>query len=134
MPTTKLTAEQAFAIADQYHELTVNLGRYRIANRNDLTRQQQTNLFDYEWTFTNASQDFTFKGVSLLLSSAEVGEAVESIVRTTESLNNSVRTLNDIRKILKVAAAGATLAGAIISGHPIAIAQAVSDAASAVTG
>lgn len=132
MPSTQLTSEQAFQLAQAYQELAAALTKYRFDNWNSMIPEDRQRLEDYEWTLTTYSSDFNQKSVILLLTAPKTQEAVVNIVTTTKNLTQAVKTLQGINKILTIATAAFTLGGAIISGNPSAIGNAIAGAISAV--
>lgn len=132
MASTKLTSEQAFQLSQAYSQLREAVGNYRLDNWNQLTPAQRQKLEDYEWTLATNASDFLQKSVVLLLTAPETQQAVNNIVATTKDLVEAVKTLQGINKIFGVLTAAFTLGGAIISGNPIAIAQAIEGAIKAI--
>ena len=134
MPSTELSSAQAFEISQSYSQLRDAVGNYRLDNWKILSTEQRQKLEDYEWTLATFASDFLQKSVSLLLNAPQTQKAVGNISATTKELTNAVKTLKDINKILGIAAAAFTLGGAVISGNPQAILDAVAGAVTAVKG
>lgn len=134
MAKTKLNSLQAYEIAHGFYLLAVAVGTYRFDNWSQLTPSQRKNLEDFEWTLSNYSSDFNHKSISLLVNSAETQTAVASITETTEGMKKAIKKLTKINKVIAIATAAFTLGGAIISGNPKAIADAIVGAVAATQG
>ncbi len=132
MPSTELTSEQAFQISQAYYELAVKIGNYRYAKWDDMTPEERQKLGSYENSLLRQSSDFNQKSVVLLLTAPKTQIAVKNITETTKELTKAVKTLKSINKILGIAAAAFTLGGAIISGNPKAILDAIDEAITAI--
>ena len=133
MPTTELTRTQMNQLRDAYLDLSSNLGQYRIQNMGDLSISEINRLKDFEHTFSNISQNFNLQSVKLLLGSNDVAQAVTNINDTTKDLNEAVKKLKGIKKLIGIATAAVTLAGAVISGNPQAIGQSIAGVVVAIT-
>lgn len=132
MDTTTLNAEQAFEIAKKYYELAVEVGNYRFQHWNDLNEGERRELEDAEWTLSNYSSDFNYRSIVLLVNAAETKKAVAGIKSSTEKMTAAIASLNNIRKVIKIVTAAVTLGAAIITGHPLAIGEAILGVAAAV--
>lgn len=134
MPNTKLNSQQAFEIAQGFHNLAILAGKYRFDNWNQMTPNQRKSLEDFEYTLSNYSSDFNYQSIVLLVKSSEVQSAVSQITKTTKIMERAISNLKTINDVLGVLATAFTLGGAIISGNPVAIAKAIGDALTASGG
>jgi hypothetical protein len=134
MASTPLTSQQAYEIARGFHLMAVAVGTYRFSNWGSLTPDERKELEDYEWTLSNYSSDFNYKSITLLLDSQETQTAVVNITDTTKEMENAIDKLATVGKVIAIATAAFTLGGAIISGNPQAIGNAIAGAVSAVKG
>ena len=84
MPETKLTKAQTDQLRDAFLDLSSNLGQYRMSHSNDISEADVKKLKNFEHQFSNISQNFNMQSASLLLSSADVSDAMASITETTK--------------------------------------------------
>ena len=54
----KLTTEEARALAEHFYRISKELGNYRFARWNELTRDERREIESLEWSLLNASADF----------------------------------------------------------------------------
>ena len=109
----KLTAQEAFLLAKSFRDLSVSLGDYRFENWSQLTDKQKKTIEDAEWSLLNASADIRTVAVGLVLDETQL--SYEKLQQTTSDAKKAVGLLENIRKVIGVAAAAVSLAGAIIS-------------------
>ena len=116
-----LNAEDAFDLSKQFRDLGINLGNYRFANWTTLTPTQRRDLEDEEWSLLNASSDMTTKAVGLALEESEIN--VQHITSSVGKAKRSIKKLEKVGEVLKVATAAVGLAAAIVAKDPGAIAK-----------
>ncbi len=109
----KLTAQEAFLLAKSFRDLSVSLGDYRFANWSQLTDKQKKTIEDAEWSLLNASADIRTVAVGLVLDETQL--SYEKLQQTTSDAKKAVGLLENIRKVIGIAAAAVSLAGALIS-------------------
>ena len=109
----KLTAQEAFLLAKSFRDLSVSLGDYRFANWSQLTDKQKKTIEDAEWSLLNASADIRTVAVGLVLDETQL--SYEKLQQTTSDAKKAVGLLENIRKVIRIAAAAVSLAGALIS-------------------
>jgi hypothetical protein len=128
----ELTATQARALAESFHEMAVAVGRYRFAQWTRLSARQRQSLESAQWTLLNASSDFTARAIELTVD--DMQDALRGIASATTRLNHALLSVTAVSKAVKLAATGVKLAAAIMSGHAAAILSAIKEAASAAEG
>lgn len=120
---TRLTTEQSRELAEHFYRLSKELGDYRFANWEALSRSDRLSLEALEWSLLNASSDFTAGAVEVAL--AEAAPVMKEVARATKTMKSAIKRAKGIKKVLGIAAAAVTLAAAIVSGSPSAIAGAL---------
>jgi hypothetical protein len=121
MPTQKLTADDALALAGRFHDLAVAAGNYRFDNWEKLTTAQRKSLEDAQWSLLNASSDMITRAVGIILDGSET--SLKQIQAATGEAEKTLKTLKNIKKAIRVATAAVGLAAAIASKDPGAIAK-----------
>jgi hypothetical protein len=119
MRTQKLTADDALALAQEFHDLAVALGDYRFANWDDLTSAQRSKLEDAQWSLLNASSDAVTMAVGIALDSSQVSLA--KIRQATAKAQSTVKSIKTVKKVINIATAAVALAAAVASKDPGAI-------------
>lgn len=125
----KLTSDQAFALAQSFHDLSVELGNYRFRVHHELTPGQRRRLEDLQFDLLNTSTQFNALSISLALDDLE--ETLEDISAATDRMNKAIKKLKDVQRVIAIATSAVTLGAAIISMNPGAIADALGGVASA---
>ena len=109
----KLTSQEAFLLAKSFRDLSVSLGDYRFENWGQLTDKQRKAIEDAEWSLLNASADIRTVAVGLVLDETQL--SYENLQQTTSDAKQAVGFLENVRKVIGIAAAAVSLAGAVIS-------------------
>ena len=109
----KLTSQEAFLLAKSFRDLSVSLGDYRFENWDQLTDKQRKAIEDAEWSLLNASADIRTVAVGLVLDETQL--SYENLQQTTSDAKQAVGFLENVRKVIGIAAAAVSLAGAVIS-------------------
>ena len=121
-----LSAEDARSLARLYYDLAGSLGKYRFDNWDRLSARERGDIESLEWTLLTFSSDMTSRAIILGLN--DIRPALREITTATKNLRKSISRLNDVRAVIRSATKAVTLAAAIFSGNPEAIASAVSAA------
>lgn len=109
----KLTAQEAFLLGKSFRDLSVSLGDYRFENWGQLTDKQRKAIEDAEWSLLNASADIRTVAVGLVLDETQL--SYEKLQQTTSDAKTAVGFMENIRKVINVATAAVSLAGAVVS-------------------
>lgn len=126
----KLTSDQAFVLAQAFHDLYVEIGNYRFRVHQDLTPAKRRQLEDLQFDVLNTSTQFNALSISLALDNLQ--DTLDDISAATEKMNKAIKRLKDVQKVIAIATAAVTLGGAIISMNLSAIASALGGVAAAV--
>ena len=127
-----ITAEESRAIAKLYSDLASALADYRFAHWTELTKAQRAEIESHEWTLLTYSSNMASRAIRL--AGSESAAALAGITRATKRLTAAVRRVGSVKRAFALATSAVALGGAIASGHPLAIGEAVSEALSVAEG
>ena len=127
---TKLTADDAFDLAKQFHDLSTAVGDYRFKNWDAITTAQMAKLKDAQFMLLNQSTHMVTEAVGLELDDAQDGLAALNGV--TAKAQRALKNIADIKKAIEITAALVKLGAAVASENPAAIAAATEDALTTV--
>jgi hypothetical protein len=117
-----LTADDAFQLARNFREVAKQVGDTRTGKWDTLTPDQRQTLENDEWDLLASSMSMRTKAVGIVLEEAKTSLA--KIVRVTDHARKAIKTLENVREAIGIASAVVTLAAAILSKDPQAIAKA----------
>jgi ABC-type dipeptide/oligopeptide/nickel transport system ATPase component len=117
-----LTADDAFQLARNFREVAKQIGDTRTGKWDTLTPDQRQTLENEEWDLLSSSMSMRTKAVGIVLEEAKTSLA--KIVRVTDQARKAIKTLENVRAAIGIASAVVTLAAAILSKDPQAIAKA----------
>ena len=121
-----VSADDARSLARLYYDLAGSLGKYRFDNWDRLTARERGDIESLEWTLLTFSSDMTSRAI--ILGMNDIRPVLQEITAATKKLRKSISRVNDVRSVIRAATKGITLAAAIFSGNPEAIAAAVASA------
>lgn len=127
-----LDAGQAQELAQEFHDLAVAIGQFRLDNVATLTPEQQSQLLNLQLQCVQFSNHFIAMG--LFAAQADLAATLAVIKQQTTVAANAIETINDINKALQIATAAAVLGASIASLNPSAVATGVQGLVSAVQG
>ncbi|HEY0977116.1 MAG TPA: hypothetical protein VGE21_06560 [Flavobacteriales bacterium] len=120
---TKITSQQARAIAGSFIAFAQAIGDYRIATWGELSRAQVQRLSDAQWTLLNYSDDL------LLLSNqtiaAEIEEPLSRLRTLSEDIGKRIKNLKDVQRVIDVAGRLIDLGAALAYPDPVRIIKAL---------
>jgi hypothetical protein len=119
----RLTAKQSRELAEAFYRLSKEIGDYRFARWEGLSRGERQSLEAVEWTLLSASSDFTAGAVDVALE--EVTPVLKRVAQATRSMKNAIKKAERADKVLGIASAAVKLTAAIVTGSPAAIAAAI---------
>jgi hypothetical protein len=128
----KLSADQAFELANEFHNLAVSVGNYRFDNWDDLTPTQRKRLEDLQWTLMNYSSDFIAQGISLTVDNLQ--GALNKLVNATSEANDAIKKIKVVNKVVAIATAATILGASIMSGNADGALKAGQDLVNAISG
>jgi len=125
-----LNADQARELACAFRQLSVALGDYRFQHWAALSKEDRDALESAEWTLLNYSSDCITQAVGLVLHDTQASLA--HIQQATAAAQQTVATIQDIKKVITISALAIKLAAALASTDPGAIAGALGNLSSAL--
>ena len=128
----KLTADDAFDLSKQFHDLSTAVGDYRYKNVDAITPAQMARLKDAQFMLLNQSSHMITEAVGLELDDGQAGLAALNGV--TAKAQKALKNIADIKKAIEITAALVKLGAAVASENPAAITAATQDAVTTITG
>lgn len=116
-----LSSDQAFELARRFRSAAVDIGDYRFKHWNELGDARREKLEALEWDLGVAAMQVTTAGVGLALE--EVETSLTALRDATGKARRAIKTIGDVRKVIKVATALVGLAAAVASKDPAAVAK-----------
>jgi hypothetical protein len=128
---SKITAAQALQLAKDYNASANAVGDFRVRNWDQLSAEDRLVLGNIGRTLLDHSQDLITYAVGKILDDTQA--SLNDIRKATADANQSIQSINDIKKVISIGAAVVALAAAIYTENPSGIAQAVKAVISAVS-
>jgi hypothetical protein len=127
----KLKADQAFELANRFHDMSVTVGDYRFDQWDNLTPSQRKRLEDLQWTLMNYSSDFVAQAINLIVD--DLQGTLKKINNATTEANHAIVKIKTVSKVIVIAAAATVLGAAIMSGNADGALKAAGDLVQAVS-
>jgi hypothetical protein len=127
----KLSSDQAFQLANQFHDLSVAVGNERFDQWDELTPAQRKRLEDLQWTLMNYSSDFTAQAINFVVD--DLQGTLAKITGATSQANKAISNIKLVSKVLTIAADATVLGAAIMSGNADGALKAAGDLVQAAT-
>jgi len=115
----KLTSAQANALANDFLGLAQAIGDFRYDNWNEMSKTQNQQLGKLQWSILNYGEDIL--ALSTALAMDDVQASLDQINGITLEIKATIQQLQNVQKVISVAASIITLGGAIISKDPSSI-------------
>lgn len=116
---SKLTSVQANALANDFLGLAQAIGDFRYDNWNTLSKPQNQQLSNLQWSILNYGEDILALSTTLVMD--DVQTSLDKINGITVEIRSTIQLLKNIQKAINVAAAIVTLGGAVISKDPASV-------------
>jgi predicted phage tail protein len=129
---SKITASQALQLAKDYNQSANNIGDFRLRNWETLSAEDRLVLGNTGRTLLDHSQDLITYAVGKTLDDTQA--SLNDIQKATADANQTIKAINEIKKVINIGAALATLAAAIYTESPSEIASALKTLVAAVSG
>ncbi|HMF71373.1 MAG TPA: hypothetical protein VK616_07845, partial [Flavitalea sp.] len=120
-----LTSAQAAELAKNFLGLAQSMGNYRFTNWKKLTKAQNQELSDKQWSILNAGEDMLALSTTLLINEAD--ETLKQIRQVTSDIDKTILQIKKIQKVINIGTAVVQLAAVIIGKQPLAIPGAIDD-------
>jgi hypothetical protein len=118
-----LTSAQAAELAKNFLGLAQSMGNYRFTNWKKLTKAQNQELSDKQWSILNAGEDMLALSTTLLVNEAD--ETLKKISQVTSEIDKTILQIKKIQKVINIGTAVIQLAAVIIGKQPLAIPGAI---------
>lgn len=115
----KLTSAQANALANDFLGLAQAIGNFRYDNWNEMSKTQNQQLGKLQWSILNYGEDIL--SLSTVLVMDDVQASLDKINDITLEIRSTIQKLQNVQKVINVAAAIISFGGAVISKDPSAI-------------
>ncbi|HTF28780.1 MAG TPA: hypothetical protein VK625_08050 [Flavitalea sp.] len=125
-----LTSAQAAELAKNFLGLAQSMGNYRFTNWKKLTKAQNQELSDKQWSILNAGEDMLALSTTLLINEAD--ETLKQIRQVTSDIDKTILQIKKIQKVINIGTAVVQLAAVIIGKQPLAIPGAIDDLIKAI--
>lgn len=127
----KLSSDQAYEFANEFHDLSVAVGNYRFDQWDDLTAAQRKQLEDLQWTLMNYSSDFTAQALNFVVD--DLQGTVDKITAATANANKAIANIKLVSQVLAIATSATVLGAFIMSGNADGALKAADNLLQAVT-
>ncbi|HTE28331.1 hypothetical protein [Flavitalea sp.] len=125
-----LTADQAAELAKNFLGLAQCIGNYRFANWKKLSKTENQDLSDKQWSILNAGEDMLALSTTLVIQEAD--NSLKQIKSITGELNKTILQIKKVQKVINIGTAVIQLASVIIGKQPLAIPGAIGDLVKAI--
>src|SRR5467141_389236 len=104
-----LNSDQAFRLAQLFHDLAAALGDYRFNNWDELTPAQRKQLEDFQFDVLNDSTKFNALSISIEVE--DLQPTLERIDDATKRMKQAIENIKEVGRIIDIATAAVTLGG-----------------------
>lgn len=119
----KLTAKQANELANNFLGLAQAIGDYRYQNA--LSKSQNQKMKDFHWSVLKYADDLYTLSATLVMDDIE--NSLSSIAAITTQVQTTYKTIQDVQKVINIAASIVTLGASVLSKNPQAIKDSISN-------
>lgn len=123
----KLTARQVKELARHFFAVAQSVTEFREARWNQLSRSQHQQLSRLQWSVYNHTDDLL--ALSSVMALDEVEETISRVDKATQRAARTLKTTEDVNRVIGIATQVIRLGGAVISQSPLAIIAALADLA-----
>jgi len=106
-----VTAAEARVLGEQFRSLCLKIETFRFSHFEKLTAAERKKLEEHEWDLLNASSEMVTTACGQTMSEAET--SLEELTGAAKEAGKAVERLEDVKKVITMAAAAAGLAAAI---------------------
>ena len=109
--------DQLIAIAQQIHDLSVIVGRFRLDRIHGgvpLDDPGIVQLLSLQWSLLNTSSSFYLQAAEVTLADAD--QAATQIAAATKEAGAAIKTLQVVNKVINIGSAAGLLAAAVMTG------------------
>jgi hypothetical protein len=127
----QMTSDQARQLRDQFLSLAGAVLDYHFKQALVLSATDRARLLEAEIELRDASNDLN--GLAGRLTLKDLQTTLDGINSASEEMSQAIAHLKDVGKVIAIATAAVSLAGAIVGGDVGAILASINDARSAVS-
>lgn len=131
----KFSNDQLVSIAQQYHDLSVTVGQFRLDRIHEgasLDDPGIVQLLGLQWSLSSTSSSFYLQAAQIILDDAD--KAAAQITGATKAANDAIETLKVINRVLSIGSAAGVVVASAMTGDMNQIAAAVKDVYTAIKG
>lgn len=131
----KFSNDQLVSIAQQYHDLSVTVGQFRLDRIHEgasLDDPGIVQLLGLQWSLSSTSSSFYLQAAQIILDDAD--KAAAQITGATKAANDAIETLKVINRVLSIGSAAGVVVASAMTGDMNQIASAVKDVYTAIKG
>ena len=125
-----LTADQAAELAKNFLGLAQCIGNYRFTNWKKLSKAENQDLSNKQWSILNAGEDMLALSTTLVIQEAD--NTLKQIKSLTGELNKIILQIKKVQKVINIGTAVIQLAAVIIGKQPLAIPGAIGNLVKAI--
>ena len=122
---SKLTAREVKELAKHFFSVARSLTDYREDHWDRLSKQEHQQLSRWQWSVYNSTDDLL--ALSAVMALDEAQETIDRIRKATQRANRTIRTTDDVKRVITIATQVVRLSGAVMSQSPLAIIAALAD-------
>jgi hypothetical protein len=130
MASQPITLAQAQQLAQEFHDIAVTIGQYRIQQAGTLTGGQQYNLQSLQAQCIQYSTHFIALG--MFAEEDDLDATLSETANSTAKAKQAIATVAVVDKVLQIATAAAILGASIASENPSAVASGIQGLGTAI--
>jgi len=129
----QLTPDQMTMLGNNFLAIAQAVGDYRHTNvvNGNITQEQNQKLGNLQWTILNYADDFYTQATIVAIENVQ--QSITAINNITTQIQADYKRLNDVQKVINVAAAVTTLGAAIMSLNAQAIVSGIDGVVNALS-
>jgi hypothetical protein len=132
MATQPLTPAQAGDLAQQFHDIAVTIGSYRLKNVGTFSAEEQYQLQNQQMQCLQYSNSFITAGLTLEMTN--LSATLQQIKQATTQAQQAIANVGAVDKVLQIVTAVAVLGASIASMNPAAIASGAQGVLTSIVG
>ncbi len=127
MPRKKLNKDETLSLQESYHELFVDVGKFRIDNKKkqNLSKKKDKDLEELQWSFLNIASELN--AASVLMKTALLDDELKTLTQATKSMKSAAGKINNVKKWIRVGGKAIAFGAAIMTGQVPATVEAGKD-------
>lgn len=119
MPKERMTFEEVMKQEKLFTGVADRVAEFQLSNFQSLTKKQKEDLTKLEFSLRDIARQLLNDATKIAWD--DMAAAVDSIHKATSTMKKTLKRLTSVKRILQFVTAAIAVAGAILSGNPIAI-------------